>query len=97
MAHFVVLVNFTDQGAKAIRDTPKRAEAYRTMAEKAGVKVHSFLWTLGCYDVVIVAEANDDAAIAALGLSAVSLGNVRSQTLRGFDIGEMKGIIGKMA
>lgn len=97
MAHFVILVNFTDQGAKAVRETPKRAEAFRAMAEKAGVKINNFLWTLGVYDVVIVCEAADDATVTALGLSAASLGNIRSQTLRGFDLGEMKAIVGRMA
>ncbi|CAM5763905.1 hypothetical protein LMIY3S_00968 [Labrys miyagiensis] len=97
MAYFVVLVNFTDQGAKAVRDTAKRADAYKATAEKAGVKVNHMLWTLGCHDVVIIAEAADDATMTALNLSIASLGNVRSQTLRAFDASEIKSIIGKMS
>jgi uncharacterized protein with GYD domain len=97
MAHYVLLTDFTDQGAKAVKDTVKRADAFRQMAEKSGVKVHALFWTLGQHDVVAIAEASDDAAATALSLSIASLGNVRTQTLRAFDAEEMKAIIAKMA
>ncbi|TIP83863.1 MAG: GYD domain-containing protein, partial [Mesorhizobium sp.] len=57
MAYYVILANFTDQGAKGIKDTQKRAEAFKEMAAKSGVTVHSLFWTLGQYDVVTIAEA----------------------------------------
>ena len=96
MAHFVLLVNFTDQGARAVRDTVKRAEAFKEMAEKSGAKVHALFWTLGQHDVVTIAEAEDDLAATALSLSVASLGNVRTQTLRAFDAAEMAKIVAKM-
>ena len=96
MPHYVLLTNFTDQGVKAIKDTVKRADAFRAAAEKSGVKIHSLLWTLGQHDVVVVAEAPDDIAVTALGLSIASLGNVRTQTMKAFDADDMKAIIAKM-
>ena len=36
MALYVILANFTDQGVRNIKDTPKRAEAFKEMAVKAG-------------------------------------------------------------
>ena len=33
MAIYVVLGNFTDQGVRSAKDSPKRAEAFRKMAE----------------------------------------------------------------
>ena len=72
MAHYVLLTNFTDQGVKSVKDTVKRAEAFKQMAAKSGVKVHSLYWTLGQHDVVAIAEADDD--IAATALSVASLG-----------------------
>lgn len=97
MAYYVFLVNFTDQGARTVRDTTKRADAFRAMAEKGGAKVHTLLWTLGKYDVVAVAEAPDDLTATALSLSISELGNVRAQTLKAFDAGDMRKIIAKMA
>ena len=97
MAHYVLLTDFTDQGAKAVRDTVKRADAFRQMAEKSGVKVHALFWTLGQHDVVAIAEAADDEAATALSLSVAALGNVRTQTMRAFDAKEIQAIISKMA
>jgi uncharacterized protein with GYD domain len=96
MAHYVMLVSFTDQGARGVKDTPKRAEVFKTMAEKSGVKIHNFLWTLGQPDVVVVVEAADDIAVTALSLSAIALGNVRTQTLKAFDAGQMREIVSRM-
>ena len=45
MAFYVTLSNFTDQGVKAIKDPPKRAEAFKALAAKSGVKVHSLMLT----------------------------------------------------
>ena len=96
MALYVILANFTDQGVRSIKDTPKRAEAFKAMAEKRGVKVHSLLWTLGQHDVITIAEADDDIAATALTLSVAALGNIRTQTLRAFDAADMAKIIAKM-
>ena len=96
MANYVLLTNFTDQGAKAVKDTVKRSDAFRQMAEKAGVKVQALLWTLGQHDVVAIAEAPNDEAATALSLSLAALGNVHTQTLRAFSAEEMQKIISKM-
>ncbi|RWE80301.1 MAG: GYD domain-containing protein [Mesorhizobium sp.] len=97
MAHYVLLSNFTDQGIRTIKDTQKRAEAFREMASKSGVKIHTLLWTLGKHDVVAVAEAEDDIAATALGLSIASMGNIRTETLRAFDTADMAKILARMA
>ena len=65
------------------------------MDEKSGVKVKSAYYTVGSYDMVIVTEGPDEAATAVL-LKIASLGNVRTQTMRGFSVDEMKNIVGKL-
>jgi len=95
MATFITLVNFTDQGIRNVKDSPDRFSAFQAMAEKAGVKVKSVYYTVGRYDMVVILEGPDEAATAAL-LKVGSLGNVRSETLRGFSVDEMKKIIAKM-
>lgn len=97
MSHYIILANFTDQGVKAIKDSPKRAEAFKAMAAKSGVKVNSLLWTLGEHDIVIAVEASDDITATALSLSVASLGNVRTQTLKAFDAADVAKIIDKIA
>jgi uncharacterized protein with GYD domain len=96
MATYVVLANFTDQGIRNVKDSPKRAQAVKDMAKKAKATIKEMYWTLGQYDLVAIVEGADDAAMTALGLSIGAQGNVRTQTLRAFDEAEIKAIIGKM-
>ena len=95
MATFISLVNFTDQGIRNVKDSPDRYEAFRSMAEKLGAKVKGVFYTIGHYDMVLIVEGNDEAAMTAM-LKVGSLGNVRTETLRGFSLEEMRKIIGKM-
>ena len=96
MATYIVLGNFTDQGIKTIKDTPKRVETVKDLCRKAGVTMKEVFWTLGTYDIVGIFEAPDEASITALGLSIGQMGNVRTQTLRAFSADDMKGILAKV-
>ena len=93
MATYVLLIDFTDQGRRGIKETVDRAEAFWQMAEKHGVKVRDEYWTLGAHDIVVVAEAPDDQSLAALLVEVAALGNITTTTLRGFSADEMRGII----
>jgi uncharacterized protein with GYD domain len=95
MATFVTLLNFTDQGIRNVKESPKRYEAFKTTAEKLGATVKSFYYTVGQYDMILVLEGTDEAVTTAL-LKVGSLGNVRTQTLRCFSVEEMQKMLGKM-
>ena len=96
MVTYVVLGSFTDQGARNVKDSPKRADAFKEMAKTFGVTVKEIVWTQGRYDVVTVLEAPDEAAAMSLSLSLSALGNVRTETLRAFSAADMTKIVGKM-
>jgi len=96
MPTFVTLSNFTDQGMKSIKDTTKRAEAFKKAAKDAGVTVKELLWTQGQYDLVTVLEASDETAANALALAVAKLGNIRGTTLRAFTAAEMDKILAKV-
>ena len=96
MANYVILATFTDQGVKTAKDSPKRVEAFRQMAETFGVTVKEIFWTQGRYDIVVITEAPDEIAATALNLSLSSLGNIRTESLRAFSAGEMTKIVAKM-
>ena len=97
MPTFVTLLNFTDQGIRNIKDTPKRAEAHKTLAKQHGCTVKEILWTHGHYDIVTIVEAPDEAAMSSLALSSAKLGNVRGHTLRAFTAAEMEKILDKVS
>lgn len=95
MATFITLVSFTDQGIKNVKESPDRFEAFKAVAGKMGVAVKSAYYTVGQYDMVIVVEGSEEIATAMM-LKVGSLGNVRTQNLRGFSVDEMRQIIGRM-
>jgi uncharacterized protein with GYD domain len=96
MATYILLMNFTDQGIRKVKDSPKRADAFKDMAKKCGATVKDVFWTLGEYDVVAIVEAPDDVSMTALGLSSGALGNIRTRTLRAFAEADMRTILSKM-
>ncbi|TMH13340.1 MAG: GYD domain-containing protein [Betaproteobacteria bacterium] len=95
MASYIVLVNFTDQGIRTVNESPKRYEAFKTLAERLEVQVKSVYWTVGKYDIVTTLEGSDEAVTAAL-LKLGTLGNVRTQTLRAFSQDEFARILKKV-
>lgn len=97
MVTYIALASFTDQGMKSVKETTRRADAVKEMGAKFGVNMKEIYWTVGQYDLVVLFEAADDAAIAAFSLSIAAAGNVRMQSMRAFSKDEMNGILGKMA
>lgn len=97
MPTFVTLANFTEQGMRNIKETTKRAEAFRAAVNAAGGTVKDILWTQGQYDLVTIVEGSDETAIAAMALSIAKAGNVKGQTLRAFTAAEMDKILEKVA
>ncbi len=95
MATFIALMNFTDQGIRNVKESPDRYEKFKTMAEEQGVTFKDVYWTVGQYDMVLVLEGADEAVTTGL-LKLGSLGNIRSQTLRGYSADEFKNIISNM-
>lgn len=96
MATYVVLGSWTDQGARAAKDTVGRADVVRETARKLGGEVKQIYWTLGRYDVMAITEAPDDETATAIAIAISAPGMVRSETLRAFDADEMTAILAKL-
>ncbi|MEU1838687.1 GYD domain-containing protein [Micromonospora chersina] len=97
MPTYIALLNWTDQGIRAYKETPKRAEAFAAATQKVGAKLLNIHWTVGPYDVVAVVDAPDEETAAAALLQLGGAGNVRTTTMRAFGRDEMERIIAKTA
>jgi uncharacterized protein with GYD domain len=95
MPNYILLVNWTDQGIKNMKDSVKRAKSFEGAIEKMGGKSLGLYYTMGKHDIVAIVEAPNDEAIASVLYSTGSLGNVRTETLRAFSICEADKIIEK--
>jgi uncharacterized protein with GYD domain len=93
MARYVILIRFTEQGARNIKKSPTRSLAFKKTVEKAGVKVELQLWTVGKEDGVLILSGDDRKVLRVLTQLA-ALGNVRTRTMQAFDAREFKAIVG---
>jgi len=95
MPTYISLVQFTDKGIQAAKETTRRVSDWAAKVKSRGVTVKDMYWTLGQYDQVCVFEAPNDETAASVLLAADMLGNIRTQTLRAFTSSEMETILGK--
>ena len=96
MPTYISLVQFTDKGIQATKETTQRVADWAAKVQSMGVSVKQMYWTLGEYDQVCVFEAPDDETAASVLLAADLLGNIRTQTLRAFTASEMQKILAKV-
>ena len=96
MATFITTIRFTEKGIEGIRETGKRAAAFKAAAKKMGVKVTAIYWTLAPFDGVITFDAPDDATATAAMLSLSAQGNVTTTTARAFGTGEIEKVVGML-
>src|SRR5260370_37973619 len=82
MPTFILTINWTDQGIRAVRDAPKRSQAARELAKKVGVEIKQIYLTSGEHDLLVIAEAPLGDHVTKFALAIGSLGNVRTRTSR---------------
>jgi uncharacterized protein with GYD domain len=96
MPTYVLLVDWTAQGAQAVEQTVDRLEQGSRLAESFGCKLEHVWWTQGSHDMVSVISAPDEQAMVAYTLAVVRLGNLRTTTLRAWSTDEMREIVGRL-
>ena len=97
MARYIMLSNWTEQGIKNVKESPKRLDAAKALAKKFNGEILDFYMTTGAHDMVVMLEAPDDEAAAKFALSLGSAGNVRTTTLKAFPERSYRSIIGSLA
>ena len=97
MGYYIILWKFTEQGIRTVKDSPKRAETFKNLIEKAGGKLISTYYTFRLYDGVSIVDAPDDAKVMSTLLSFESQqGSSTTLTLKAFTAEETAKIIGSL-
>ena len=96
MPTYVILANWTDQGARNVKDSPKRLDAAKAALEEAGGAFKTFFMTMGDFDLVGIYEAPDDAVAARFTLQVGQQGNIRTRTLKAFPEAAYREIIASL-
>ena len=93
MSLYIILWNYTEQGIKNVKDSPKRVNIYKSMLENIGGKLIETYYTFGQYDGVSLVKAPNDEALMSCLLSIGSQGNTRTVTLKAFSYEDASKII----
>ena len=96
MATYVALVNMTEQGIRTAKEIPERLRRNEQSGAQLGIKMTSWLLTMGAYDAVATFEAPDDETAAGAMLALGMQGNVRTTTMRAFPLAEAEKILGSL-
>jgi len=93
MPTYIALVDYTDQGIRNVKESPKRLDAAKKMLKDMGGEVKQFYLTMGAHDIVTVVEAPSDETLAKFVLMLAAGGNVRTTTLKAFTEAEYRKLI----
>jgi uncharacterized protein with GYD domain len=94
MSFYIILWNYTDQGIKNIKESPRRVNIFKSKLENAGgSRLIDTYYTFGKYDGVSIVEAPNDEALMSCLLSIGSQGNARTITLKAFSYDEASKIM----
>ena len=96
MPTYVVLMKLTDQGIRAVKDSPDRIEDSIKHFESMGGKFLGFYATLGQYDYVAIGEAANEAVVMSFVLGLGRSGDVRTTTLKALSRDEFEAIVSKL-
>ena len=84
MPTYISLMNYTDKGIQAVRQSPRRLDIAKKSLEDMGGTFREFYLTMGTYDLVLIYDAPDDAVSARFQLLLGAQGNVRTTTMKAF-------------
>jgi uncharacterized protein with GYD domain len=96
MPTFIMSLNWTDQGIKNVKDSPKRSRAARELASKLGVEIKHLFLTSGDADLVLIVDTINGDNVAKFALALGAQGNVRSRTARAWHEAEYQKLISEL-
>ena len=97
MPTYVLLINWTDQGIRNVKDTIKRAEAFKSAVRRSGGKMLDAYYTMGQHDFVATVELPNDESAMSILLGLGVRGSVRTTTLKAFSLSEVDKVVSKLS
>lgn len=96
MATYISFIKYTQKGIENIKDSPRRLDTAREAFQAFGAELKEFYLVMGRYDIMIISEAPNDETVAKAALAIASRGAVQTETVRAFNEGEYRNIIGAL-
>ena len=89
MAHYLQLVNLTDQGRRSFEENPEWIREVNKDIELMGAKIVCQYALLGQYDMVNIIEAPSDEVAAKIAIKLSAAGSIQPMTLAAIPVENM--------
>jgi uncharacterized protein with GYD domain len=96
MATFILTLNWTDQGIRAVKDAPKRVAFARDLGKRLDVEIKQVFLTSGESDLLVIVETPNGDNVAKYCMALGSNGNVRTRTARAWPEAEYMKLIAEL-
>jgi uncharacterized protein with GYD domain len=96
MATYILLIKYTDQGVREVKQLASIRPELRALIEQLGGKMLSGYVTQGRYDGILTVDFPDDSAAAAFSVGLAARGRNRTETLRAYTLDEFQAILEKV-
>jgi uncharacterized protein with GYD domain len=93
---FICSINWTDQGIRNVKDSPKRTQAARDLAKKLGCELKQIYLTSGDADLVAIVETANGDNMAKFAMAIGALGSVRTKTARAWTEAEYQKLMSEL-
>lgn len=93
---FICSINWTDQGIRSVKDSPKRAQAARDLAKKVGVEIKDVYLTSGDSDLLAIIEAPNGDNMAKFAMALGAGGHARTRTARAWTTTEFQKLVSEL-
>ncbi|WP_292488026.1 GYD domain-containing protein [Methanohalobium sp.] len=80
MPKYVMISQLTDEGAKTLKNNPKRVKEVNDELEQMGVKVLEQFFVLGDFDFLNIVEAEDESSVSKAAVELASRGSIKTKT-----------------
>jgi uncharacterized protein with GYD domain len=96
MPLFIVTSSWTEQGIKAVKESPKRIDAARALCKKLGAEMKDIYLTSGDSDLLAIVEAPNGDVIAKIAMMLGMGGNLRTRTVRAWTEQEFAKLVSEL-
>ena len=96
MSTYILLMKWTDQGIKDIKNVTQWVQQNIKTFEAMGGKISAVYSVMGEYDLIGIGEAPSDEVVTSFALGIGAQGNARTTTLKAFSMEQFAGIVNKL-
>jgi uncharacterized protein with GYD domain len=96
MITYLIHSQWTDQGIRNIKESPKRLDLGKKQLKERGGEIKAVYLTTGKYDMLAIVEVPNEETLAGYLLWLGSQGNLRTETVRAFTEDEYRKIVGRL-